>query len=340
MTLGKNERFWETIWHEFLSRAQFDSFDAARERIKLWIKYYNHKRPHQGIEGLCPADRFFEIQTQLRKTIENGIQENLLELALRGKPQAPFYMVGRMDGQSVVLRAEKGKLKLSVTDQQNKEQELTYDLNKNDSDERENGKEEEASLSVSQCPGQSSGGAGGVDGAVQTGGSLPPVEHQLDHLQPVATAGDGRDASGVGEPGQPGQGRSLEPEVAVLAPAPAANDDGKSIDQPVGANKQDCQPAVPSGKNGVDEACDHQNQSPTAGGTDLQSPQRPDDGHGGGTDTGHQPPAVLPVGTTSAPSLACGVGEPFQRTPERENGPGQTIIATPGGSASDTGAAL
>ena len=67
-------------------RAQFESFDAARERIKLWIKYYNHKRPHQGIEGLCPADRFFEIQSQLRTTIEKGIQENLLELALRGKP--------------------------------------------------------------------------------------------------------------------------------------------------------------------------------------------------------------------------------------------------------------
>ena len=111
------------------SRAQFDSFESARERIKLWIKYYNHKRPHQGIDGLCPADRFFEIQTELRKTIERGIQENLLELALRGKPQAPFYMVGRMDGQSVVLRAEKGKLKLSVSDQQNNEQELTYDLN-------------------------------------------------------------------------------------------------------------------------------------------------------------------------------------------------------------------
>ena len=40
---------------------QFDSFEAARERIKLWIKYYNHKRPHQGIEELCPADRFAEL---------------------------------------------------------------------------------------------------------------------------------------------------------------------------------------------------------------------------------------------------------------------------------------
>ena len=42
-----------------------------------------------------------------------------------------------MDGQSVVLRAEKGKLKLSVSDEQNKEQELVYDLNKARNDERQ-----------------------------------------------------------------------------------------------------------------------------------------------------------------------------------------------------------
>src|SRR6516225_3145421 len=127
MTLGKIERFWESIWQEFLSRAQFESFDSARERIRLWIKYYNHKRPHQGIEGLCPADRFFEIASELRRTIEAGIKENILEMALRGEPKAPFYMVGRMEGQSVILRAEKGKLKLSI-DNGNQNQELVYDL--------------------------------------------------------------------------------------------------------------------------------------------------------------------------------------------------------------------
>ena len=72
MTLGKIERFWETIWQEFLSRAQFDSFDSARERIKLWIKYYNHKRPHQGIDGICPADRFFEIQVGTAQNHRGG----------------------------------------------------------------------------------------------------------------------------------------------------------------------------------------------------------------------------------------------------------------------------
>ena len=115
MTLGKIERFWESIWGEFLARAQFQSFESARERIQLWIKYYNYRRPHQGIGGLCPADRFFEIQTELKKTLEAGIQDNLLELALRGQPRPPFYMVGRMEGQSVVLQAEMRKLPLSLT---------------------------------------------------------------------------------------------------------------------------------------------------------------------------------------------------------------------------------
>lgn len=32
--------------------------------------------------------------------------ENILELALRGEPKEPFYMVGRMDGQSVILKAQ------------------------------------------------------------------------------------------------------------------------------------------------------------------------------------------------------------------------------------------
>ena len=333
MTLGKIERFWATIWPEFLSRAQFDSFEAARERIKLWIKYYNHKRPHQGIEGLCPADRFFEIQTQLRSTIEQGIQENLLELALRGKPQAPFYMVGRMDGQSVVLRAEKGQLKLSVSDQQNNEQELTYDLNQNNNQRKENGTEKTQPSTPSQCPGQSPGGAGGVDGTVQAGGSVPPVEHQLDHLQPLATAGDGGDAPGTGEPRQPDQGRSLEPAPAGVVTTSPTGRDGDQNHQPARADKQACQPHPDSGKNGVDEY-----QSPTAGGTDPSGPLRPDDGHGCGAGIGHLPPAILPVGTAGAFGAVVSPGGSTGGAAQDAHGSGEGKAPTPGATAGAAGA--
>ena len=331
MTLGKIERFWSTIWQDFLVRAQFDSFEAARERIKFWIKHYNHQRPNQGIEGLCPADRFFEIQSELRKTIEAGIQENLLELALRGKPQAPFYMVGRMDGQSVVLRAEKGKLKLSVNDQQNQEQELTYDLSKNSS--REEGTKTTNANPAPPCPGQSPGGAGGVDGAVQAGGSLPSVEHQLGDLQPVAAAGDGGDAAGAGEPRQLEQGRSLESPVADAAAKPAADGDRDQTHQSAGTDQQACQPAPGSGKNGVDEC-----QSQTAGGGDLAGALRPDDSHGGRADAGHLPPAVLPVGTTGVVSPLVGAGGSADGTAQDANGPGEGKVATPGGTTGAAGA--
>src|SRR5580658_5708801 len=161
MTLGKVERFWATMWQEFLVRAQFDSFESARERLKLWVKYYNHRRPHQGIGGLCPADRFFEIQGEVKKTIQAGIQENLLEMALRGQPKAPFYLIGRMEGQSVVLKAEKGKLKLSVDDK-----EMTYDLEKGNGSG--NGESETQADAVSGVLahglGEGAGGAGNMDG--------------------------------------------------------------------------------------------------------------------------------------------------------------------------------
>lgn len=323
MTLGKVERFWSTIWQDFLVRAQFDSFDAARERIKLWIKYYNHKRPHQGIDGLCPADRFFEIQNELRKTIEAGIQENLLELALRGKPQAPFYMVGRMDGQSVVLRAEKGKLKLSVSDQNNlPEQELTYDLHQEPHGQAAT--QETNALATPQCPGQSPGSAGGVDGTLQTSGSLPAVEHQLDHLQPVAAAGDGGHAPSVGVAGEPEPGRGVEPTLAGVVAAPAAHADGDQTDPPVAADKQDCQPATGSGKNGVDEC-----QSQTAGGGDLPSPLRSDDRDAGCANAGHLPSAILPVGTAGLAGVVVRSGEPAHGPAQGAHGPGETSPATP-----------
>lgn len=336
MTLGKVERFWSTIWQEFLVRAQFDSFEAARERIKLWIKYYNHKRPNQGIDGLCPADRFFEIQSQLRKTIEVGIQENLLELALRGKPQAPFYMVGRMDGQSVILRAEKGKLKLSVSDQQNQEQELTYDLHQSSDDQRKD-RTQEANVQREQpqCPGQGSGGAGGVDGTVQAGGGLPPAQRQLDHVQPVAAPGDGGDVAGVGEPGQPGQGRSPESPAPVVAPAAAAGGDCHQADQPVGTDKQACQPTPASGKNGVDEC-----QSQATGGGHLQSPLRPDDRDGSSGVPGHQPSAVLSVGATGVTGLAHVAGRPADGPAQDADGPGEGKAPTPGGTTGTASAGV
>ena len=221
MTLGKIERFWKTIYEEFLVRAQFGSFEEARERIRQWVQYYNHKRPHQGIGGLCPADRYFEIQAELKKTMEQGIADNVLEMALRGKPKEPFYMVGRMEGQSVVLRAEKGKLRLMIDDEEGGgKQEMVYDVTSGETKkdgfigaverketdgqdrEAEGGEardrgEERAEGIRAYGRGEVSGGTVGVDGETQTRGSMPGAGSGVEYLEPVAGASDGRDALGV-----------------------------------------------------------------------------------------------------------------------------------------------
>jgi len=209
MTLGKIERFWKTIYFEFLSRAQFASFEDAVERIRQWVKYYNHKRPHQGIGGLCPADRYFEIQSELRKTIEQGIQENLLEIALRGKPRLPFYMVGRMEGQSVVLRAEKGKLRLSVDDEEDdKTQEVIYNLNEEGHDNGKDDNEEqrkEASGAKLWGSGEMPGGAVDMDGTAKTLGDMPGDVGAVGGAVVLAEASDGGNAPGVGAKGEAGE---------------------------------------------------------------------------------------------------------------------------------------
>ena len=323
MTLGKIERFWSTIWQEFLTRAQFESFDSARERIKHWIKYYNHKRPHQAIEGLCPADRFFEIQNELRKTIEAGIQENLLEMALRGQPRAPFYMVGRMEGQSVVLRAEKGKLKLEVSDSQ-QTKELSYDLNKGKQGSEGNPVDpqthtlDHANLLGS---GESAGGPGRVDRALPVSGNLPGTQNQLHDLSAMAAAGDGGGAASAGKPGEPGARRSVEP-AAASSPGETATqrEPGENLGAP--GSDRPCQTGRFHGTTGIDDRCQN------ASGHYPSGPLRSIDGQTSSPATGHLPPTLLSVGETGSSGDASCPGEQTQGTPS-STGIGSAAVPTP-----------
>ena len=255
MTLGKLERFWKTVYEEYLVRAQFGSFEEARERIRQWVQYYNHKRPHQGIGGLCPADRYFEIQGELRKTIEQGIEDNILEMALRGKPREPFYMVGRMEGQSVVLRAEKGKLRLVVDDEEGGGiQEKVYEVSAGEENkdcsieiigkEEIDGKDREAKGREARDRGQEReegfrtygrgevpGGLISVDRETQTGGDLPGVGDSVGPAHPLAGPGNGGDTLGTGATGASREGGSIEsPTCGIIG-----QEDSAGIDQGSGA---------------------------------------------------------------------------------------------------------
>ena len=199
MTLGKIERFWKTIFSEFLSRVQFGSFEEAQDRLRLWIKYYNHRRPHQGIGGLCPADRYFEIAHELKKTIETGIEENILEMSLRGKPRDPFYMVGRMDGQSVVIKAEKGKVKMQIQGEKEdgKNQEIEYNIER----EKEN---KEAEQTPVQRNGKMPGGPVNLERSSHSFSGMPgPGDKQftIGSMAAPGARGDGTSIDSTSEPG-------------------------------------------------------------------------------------------------------------------------------------------
>jgi transposase InsO family protein len=114
MTLGKVERFWQTVWREFLEEAVFASFADACSRLEHWIHYYNHQRPHQGLDGACPADRFYGIADDVEQAVKQGCQENSLRLALGQEPQPPLYLLGQLGGADVrvVRRGEEIEVKV------------------------------------------------------------------------------------------------------------------------------------------------------------------------------------------------------------------------------------
>ncbi len=211
MTLGKIERFWKSIQGEFLMRAQFASFEEAVERTAFWVKYYNYKRPHQGIGGLCPADRFFEIAHDLKCTLEKGVEDNALELALRGRPVDPFYMVGRMGAQSVVIRAEKGKVRMLVDgEDQAREKELVYDARK-DIDDEESQKNPQNIRSAAENHGR----AVDLERAAHDGPGLSGIGHQPDAVGRVAESGDRGDAQSAGSHEERSPAASQSPACAT-----------------------------------------------------------------------------------------------------------------------------
>jgi len=124
-TLGKCERFWETVGKEFWGRVQPQELTEAQERLSHFIAHYNHFRPHQGIADSVPADRFFGVESQVRKAIEQTLGENQLALALNEALRKPVFLVGQIGDQSVTLHGERGRLVLQTP--QGVVQEVSYE---------------------------------------------------------------------------------------------------------------------------------------------------------------------------------------------------------------------
>jgi transposase InsO family protein len=123
-TLGKIERFWGTLWRECIECALFIDLGDAQRRIGLFIDHYNFQRPHKGIGGLVPADRFFGAAPEVLRTLKARVAGNALALARHGTPKEPFYLTGQVGGKPFSLHAEGERVILTGAEGTRKEVEL------------------------------------------------------------------------------------------------------------------------------------------------------------------------------------------------------------------------
>ena len=343
-TQGKIERFWKTIKEEFFSRTLFEGFEDMQNRTKLWIQYYNFKRPHQGIGGLCPSDRFYEVSHDVRQVVEKGIADNVLQMALQGEPRKPCYLVGRMDDQSVTVMAEQGRLKLSVSDLEGRAtQEIVYPLSnnteKNDITEGDipygkvNRDDETQTQRIDINPrgGEVPRSTVGVDGEAQAGGSVPGSGSQVDDPHALAESGVGGDAAGAGAAAEPGAGNGTLPAVAGAPGAPG--------EEPAGAisGSSGIAPGCNNGEAGQrraeddgqcqspEKGVDHDGRSCTAAGEGHHAGlQRCNDGGGGCASTGSLPEDVLRMGEPRTQGRdGCDGGWGIGQAGDSTGGPGE-----------------
>ena len=86
---GKVERFIQTIRDELLTRVKFKGFEDAQTQIRSYISSYNVDRPHQGIGGSRPADRFHGVAGEVER-----VQGQLAGRELDPERSYVIYKVG------------------------------------------------------------------------------------------------------------------------------------------------------------------------------------------------------------------------------------------------------
>ena len=124
-TLGKCERLWQTVEREFWQRAQPKDLADARERFGHWVSHYNFFRPHQGTDGLVPADRFFGAEDSVRAAMEARLSKDEIGAAIDAKERTRMYLYGQIGDERIAMSGEQGKLVVHTPD--GEERELVMD---------------------------------------------------------------------------------------------------------------------------------------------------------------------------------------------------------------------
>jgi len=210
-TLGKIERFWGSLWRECIETSVFLDMADARQRIGLYIDYYNLQRAHQGIDGLVPADRFFDAAPEVLKTLKQRVAANALELARHGVPKKPFYLTGQLDGRPFSVHREGDRVILHQADEPREEIDLVAPPTAAPTEPMESATADlPDTLPAPLCPDGSPQGGWQVPG-----GELPePGTSPLDGwLDPTANAPVSSDAESMNDAVHPAGGENEPPQT-------------------------------------------------------------------------------------------------------------------------------
>ena len=84
-----------------------DLGDAHGAALACSSTITNFQRPHQGIDGLVPADRFFGTASEVLRTFPQAAwRPTPWNWRRHGRPSNPFYLTGQMGGQPFSVHAE------------------------------------------------------------------------------------------------------------------------------------------------------------------------------------------------------------------------------------------
>ena len=71
-TNGKAERFWRTLQEDVIRETDFDTLEELKDELIQYLYYYNHQRPHQGIDGRTPVEMCTKDSNSTKALSTNG----------------------------------------------------------------------------------------------------------------------------------------------------------------------------------------------------------------------------------------------------------------------------
>jgi len=219
----------------------------------------------------------------------------------------PFYMVGRMGGQSVVIRAEKGKVRMLLDGESGASQkELVYDAIK----EIQNEHDQDPTPGLRPAA-EDNRSALALERTENERAALSGDGHQCGASWPVAESGDRGDAAGAG-PQKEGPAAADQP-AAYAADREEACRLKRQAREALAGDPEGQGGDDPLSRDGGDETGgNHPGEGAASGRGDHEGALRADDGPAGGRTSGSLPQDLLPVGGAGALGAViepCGSGE-------------------------------